>query len=135
LDAIAWKDGEFARLGFEGEAIRINRAGDIACAARVGGLSRACLLRGGVLFEFGTFGGMTSGSSELNDRGQVVGWADFANGTRHAFVWENGAMADLGTLGGAFSTGYSINDRGMAVGSSQDATGQSRPSSGAAAAR
>jgi probable HAF family extracellular repeat protein len=124
LQAVAWKDGQYTPLGFEGEAIRINRRGDIACTARVGGFQRACLLRDGVLHEFGTFGGTTSHAMELNDRGQVTGTAAVANGDWRAFVWENGTMSNLGTLGGAYSLAYSINDRGVVVGYSSNAAGQ-----------
>lgn len=127
LEAIAWTNGQFSRLGFEGEAIRINRAGDIACTARVGGFPRACLLRDGVLFELGAMGGQQSFGVALNNRGKVLANADPPDGTRRTFTWDNGTVTDLGSLGGSFTFGNAINDRGVVVGYSQDETGQTRP--------
>ena len=125
--AIAWTDGLFSRLGFEGEAVRINRRGDIVCTAKVAGWSRACLLRDGVLHELGNGSWMQSFGMELNDRGQVALNADPWDGTRRAYVWDNGAVTDLGTLGGTFTFGNSINDRGVVVGSSQPTPGRNVP--------
>jgi probable HAF family extracellular repeat protein len=67
----------------------------------------------------------------LNNRGQVVGWA---NGTDilldpwHAFVWQAGTMTDLGTLepyGWGTSMARSITDTGLIAGWSQTAPGDS----------
>jgi probable HAF family extracellular repeat protein len=67
----------------------------------------------------------------LNNRGQVVGWA---NGTDilldpwHAFVWQAGKMTDLGTLepyGWGSSMARSITDNGLIAGWSQTAPGDS----------
>jgi probable HAF family extracellular repeat protein len=71
----------------------------------------------------GTFGGNESWAYGLNDNGFVVGSADEANGTYHAFVWDGAGMTDLGTLGGFYSSAYAINDQGIIVGFAGDATG------------
>ena len=126
-EAIAWTDGAFRRLGFEGEAVRINRAGDIACTAQVGGFPHACLLRDGVLFDLGTMGGQQSFGIALNNHGKVLANADPPDGTRRSFVWENGTVTDLGSLGGSYTFGNAINDRGVAVGYSQTTAGTARP--------
>jgi probable HAF family extracellular repeat protein len=123
-EAIMWKDGVFSRLGFEGEAARINKFGHIAGVVMANGFPRGFLLRDGVLSEFGTFGGVQSFARDLNDKDQVVGEADLASGDRHAFVWDNGVMTDLGTLGGKSSFGYGINNHGIAVGFAQSADQQ-----------
>jgi probable HAF family extracellular repeat protein len=73
-----------------------------------------------VIQDLGTLGGPESSATEINERGQIIGWADKVNGRgwqfRHAFLWQNGKMRDLGTLGGPGSRAYAINNRGQIVG-------------------
>jgi probable HAF family extracellular repeat protein len=73
-----------------------------------------------VIQDLGTLGGPESDTTEINESGQIIGWADKVNGRgwqfRHAFLWQNGKMRDLGTLGGPGSRAYAINNRGQIVG-------------------
>ena len=69
--------------------------------------------------DLGTLGGdyVHSMATDINSRGQVVGWSNGDSGTNHAFLWEDGKMTDLGTLpgsGGSMAKG--INNRGQVVG-------------------
>ena len=69
--------------------------------------------------DLGALGGPTSVAHGVNAGGQVVGGADTASGTRHAFLHSNGKMTDLGTLAGpdgAFSEAFGINASGQVVG-------------------
>ena len=68
-----------------------------------------------------------SQAHDINDAGQVVGWADASpDGTsqlwRHAFLWQDGRMRDLGLLAPDGSPGdseaYAVNDSGQVVGES-----------------
>jgi probable HAF family extracellular repeat protein len=72
-----------------------------------------------IVTDLGTFGTVQSAQAfELNDAGQVVGYA-----AGRAFLWQNGAKTDLGTLGGPSATANALNEVGQIVGHSTFATG------------
>ena len=74
--------------------------------------------------QLGSLGGTSGGAVGLNNRGQVVGWSETADGHRHAFLWDaDNGMRDLGTLGGAKSEAWSINEKGQVVGASETGDG------------
>jgi len=65
----------------------------------------------------GALGGSWSSAYDINERGEIVGWATTADGFLHAFLWQGGTMTDLGTLdGGNMSSALAINNRGQVVG-------------------
>ena len=51
----------------------------------------------------------------------MAGYADFAGGSRHAFLYDGATMHDLGTLGGTYSVALGINASGQAAGESYTA--------------
>ncbi len=63
------------------------------------------------LVDLGTLGGESSYATAINDRGDVVGSSQAADGEYHGFVWRNGSMKDLGML-----RPTDINNRGQIVG-------------------
>ena len=71
--------------------------------------------------DLGTLGGTGAQASDINNQGQVVGFANISpdSSTVHAFVWQDSVMFDLGTLGGNNSVATSINDDGIIVGRSE----------------
>jgi probable HAF family extracellular repeat protein len=76
----------------------------------------------GNVTTLGTLGGSSSQATDVNDSGEVVGFASLKNGYQHAFSVISGTMLDLGTLGGS-SYAYGINDSGEIVGYSYLADG------------
>lgn len=73
---------------------------------------------GYTLTVVGTLGGRESSGTDINKKGQVVGWSDTTgNSETHAFLYSDGTMADL-TLGGSSSVASAINEKGQVIGSS-----------------
>jgi probable HAF family extracellular repeat protein len=79
------------------------------------GPRHAYLWANGVAHDLGTLGGMNSEAIAINNRGQVVGWAETPDGGTHAFLWERGTMRDIGPVGGN-SGAWGINERGQVIG-------------------
>jgi probable HAF family extracellular repeat protein len=88
---------------------------------------RAVVWRNGQLTDLGTLGGNESITAAINERGQIVGWAEnnipdtvsLLGGTQtRAVLWQAGTILDLGTLGGPDALANHINERGQVVGDS-----------------
>ena len=70
------------------------------------------------LTDLGTLGGAGSAqANDINQDGQITGYATDSLGRSRAFRWDDGHMTDLGTLsGGTTSVGLGINGLGDVVG-------------------
>jgi probable HAF family extracellular repeat protein len=137
-DAFVWQDGKRTRLGTLGGpgsmAMAINERGQVVGWADteatyergyVVGLPirHAFLWQNGTMRDLGTLGGETSQAVAINERGQVVGWAETKQGDMHVFLWQRGKMRDLGaTFGGEDLP--AINERGQVVGASCERSGR-----------
>ena len=73
--------------------------------------------------NIGNLGGDFGRSTDLNNKGEVVGYSELANSNNHAFFYGDGNLIDLGTLGGDVSKAYSINENSWIVGYSTLITG------------
>ena len=61
--------------------------------------------------------------ADMNDKGQVTGFARDSAGVAHPYLYQNGVMKDLGTLGGNDGMGFAINASGAVTGYSKPANG------------
>jgi probable HAF family extracellular repeat protein len=97
--------------------LAINSSGQVAGVYNAPDTQYAMLYKDGTLTDLGNLGG-SSGSSafDIDDAGQVVGYAGTPDGHAHAFLYSNSTMNDLGTLGGTTSSAYGINNSGQIVG-------------------
>jgi probable HAF family extracellular repeat protein len=66
--------------------------------------------------DLGTLGGHDSQAYDINDAGNIVGWAQTGTYARHAFYLNAGSMRDIG-VANATSTAYGINASSAVVGS------------------
>src|SRR5262245_45037549 len=90
----------------------------MASRLRVEALEDRCVPALYAVTDLGTLGGSFTTATDLNQAGQVVGYAGTPDYFSHAFLWENGTMIELGTLGGIYSSAAGINDLGQVVGTS-----------------
>ena len=146
--AFKWQNGVVTDLGALSpgvdncsDALSVNASGKIVGTSENGLIDpalgvkeiRAVFWDDGEIKDLGTFGGNYSVAAQINNRGQIVGFALNAvpdpfsmfavvlggpsGGTQtRAFLWQDGAMQDLGTLGGNDAWGIFVNQRGQVAG-------------------
>ena len=76
----------------------------------------------GDIYNLGTLGGTSSAGYDINDAGQVVGFAQDAVGRSRAFLWRSSlGMTDLGTVNGyTEAQAYAVSTSGSVVGEEYD---------------
>ena len=129
--ALHYEAVDLGTLGGPGSvAVAINNRGEVAGTAgnvpNLWGAAHAFLwTRKDGMIDLGPTGPRyLSYAGAMNDRGQVVGYANAPSGHYHAFVWSQQiGMLDIGTLGGWMSFARDINNSGMVVGTSYVAHG------------
>ena len=102
-------------------AYGLNDAGDVAGSKSTGRWSPFVQWADGEVVGLGTLGGLGGYAIDINDRGEVCGYAWNTEGNEHAFYWtEETGMIDVGTFGGEISRSTSINNKGEIVGAAND---------------
>ena len=135
VHAFIWQNGQMADAGTLGgsfsEALLINSRGQaVGDSTTAAGENHLALfeLQGGQVraTDLGILPGASAMFGQgINDGGQVVGEADFANGVAHTVLADGTGIHDLHSrvsLGGASDTAYVITDSGKILGES-DLTG------------
>ncbi|MFN3648117.1 MAG: CARDB domain-containing protein [Armatimonadota bacterium] len=138
---VVWKDGQALDLNIplprSGETQAVNKNGQAAGYYHTGKQDRQGMAIRTAFFWNGTtrvdlpgLGGSLVSIKDMNDQGQVVGWATLPQkrgrpGRLHAALWQDGLVRDLGDLGGTYSEAVDINNHGQVVGSAS--TGETDP--------
>jgi probable HAF family extracellular repeat protein len=104
---------QFIAKEIDGYAIAMNNKGDVLILEVSGNSSRTLLWRNGSLTDLGDLGGELTMGRDINDAGQVVGWAQTASGDYHPFIWEGGVLTDLSIYTGSFGAAVAINEAGV----------------------
>ena len=110
-----WRNGKMTDLGLF-RPMDINNKGQIVGTRddRTG----AYLWRAGRLIDIGTLGGAFAVPTAINDRGDVVGMSDTADGRNVPFLWSKGRMREL-----PLNSVSDINDKGQVAGGRLHGTG------------
>jgi probable HAF family extracellular repeat protein len=78
---------------------------------------RAFLHDGEAMRDLGTLGGRFAWAKAINDQGQIVGWAETADGSDHAFLYDATGMKNLcASLAARYSRAEDSNSAGQIVG-------------------
>ena len=131
LRAILWQKGGMKDLGTLGgddaAAFLVNEQGQVM------GWSYTSTTQPGLCFplalgsfvwdeahgmrNIGGFGGTCTEAQDLNNQGQIVGYAFTPQGVSRAFLWKDGSFLDLGgNLGGDDTGAFVVSDAGQAAG-------------------
>lgn len=103
-----WRDGRPTDLGGRGSrsAVGINNRSQVIGEHYIGDTIRAFLWQRGRQTDLGTLGGADAVAADLNERGQVVGWASpgwsfrWRAGVRTEFAGSVGDLNEKGWIGG-----------------------------------
>lgn len=115
---------QFIAQEIDGYATAMNNVGDVLIWEVTGSSSRTLLWRHDSLTDLGDLGGALTMGRDINDAGQVVGWAQTASGDYHPFLWEGGVMTDLSVYTGSFGAAVAINEAGVILLKTSDMNGE-----------
>ncbi len=96
----------------------VNNRGEVVGTAvdKDGEKTRAFFWRNGKMQALPDLGGPLNVACQINDRGEIAGFALARDKRFRAVRWLNGKIQDLGTLGGRDGLGEGLNNQGQIVG-------------------
>lgn len=115
---------QFIAKEIDGYATAMNNNGDVLILEVKGNSCRTLLWRNDTLTDLGDFGGALTMGRDINDAGQIVGWAQTVSGDYHPFLWDNGVLTDLSTFTGNFGAAVAINELGVILLKASDMKGE-----------
>jgi probable HAF family extracellular repeat protein len=136
LDPFLWENGKMIDLGTLGGAVGfvtgLNNRGQVIGVSSVAANPGACFTEGDpnchpflwsqrklIDLNTSTIGGSPLAVEGINNAGELVGSAAFANAPFDAYLWRNGVAIDLGRLDvDCFSGANAVNSYGQVAGNS-----------------
>ena len=126
IEAVRWTGADIEllpSLGGGGYGVSINDSGQVTGYSFLedGATTRAVRWTGTAVTDLGTLSGSNSIARSINNAAIIVGYADVADGSKHAFIAPGDLMIDLNTLlpaGSGWTLTYasSINNNGWITG-------------------
>ncbi|MDQ2985699.1 MAG: DUF3466 family protein [Armatimonadota bacterium] len=123
-NAFIWEDGKTTLLPspFPGTALGLNDSGTaVGVMSNVGVEQFAVRWINGVFDDISPAWASDSQALEVNENGEVVGWAIANQGGYRAVLWRDGKPVDLGDFGGGIGRAYDINFASQIVGLASEA--------------
>lgn len=120
---ITWRETHRPHANFKGEIVMMTK--NVMRLAATGLASWLCaapaMATGWTLTDLGTLGGTNSAANGINNAGQVVGYAEAADGTPYPVIWSGGVASALGTRPGR---AVALGANGVAAGNVMSVDGQ-----------
>lgn len=115
--AFLYSNGHTTEL-WQGAPTGINNSGEVVGRSYTGAVNYHTLVySNGQVTDLGTFGGLASGATAVNDSGQIVGQIILpGTNNQEQYLYSNGQITNLGSLGGSGGFPAAINKSGQIVG-------------------
>jgi probable HAF family extracellular repeat protein len=100
--------------------VGLNNLGQVTFTVHSEGITEpglAISVSGQKTTDLGGLGGSRAVAADINERGQITGFAETPDGMLQSFVCENGNLRSLGAVGERGSIASAINDAGLVAGS------------------